>query len=173
MMRTLIILLFFAALLTQNAHAELQYWVSVASYKQADEAEAARAKIAQQMTESFAVIGTETGKGYYYRVAAGPYLTRSLAEDRVQSARALGFTSAWLWADESDLNYSDSSVLTLDDDYSLDLPDYSSDMESNAVYDDTEDTLDEADLIQRRKAPPAVVEEAPPGYKLNRMRRDT
>ena len=172
-------------LLAFNVSAEMQYWVSVGSYKQVQEAERARDKAADKMSESFAVIGTDTAKGYFYRVAAGPYLTSELAQDQLVSAKASGFANAWLWSDDVDPLDTNYSLGSVDDSYQLNLPEYSVDIETSRDsasgsgipsngYDESfyDESIEEADLIQRRKTPPEVVDKAPPDYKLNKMRRD-
>lgn len=169
------------------AHAELQYWVSVHSFSKESTAQSALASLDHQLTEQFKVLGASTGKGYFYRVASGPYMSRQMAEEQVRSARAAGYEGAWLWSDDSTAfaaaistgsggysssnysgEYSSDAGLNTEFDTSYDLselPDY--DSSEGADYGE-----EDADLIQQRQPPPELVEEAPSGYKLNKLRRD-
>ncbi|MEM9621809.1 MAG: SPOR domain-containing protein [Pseudomonadota bacterium] len=171
----------FLSAATSSAYAEMQYWVSVHSFSTEQKAQSTVAKLDQQLTERFQVVGASTNSGYYYRVASGPYQSRVMAEEQVRSARALGYTGAWLWSDDSDAfaqavrptaGFSDfgstDDLSGLDDDYTFsDLPEYD-DSDTN-LGGDTSD----ADLLQQRQPPPELVEEAPTGYKLNQLHRDS
>lgn len=157
-------IIFFA----DGAAAELQYWVSVGSYRDPAIADEMLAEAAAKMGESFSLVTATTDSGYFYRVATGPYLTRELAEDRVRSAQDAGYISAWLWAEESD--FASTQVLDTagpsDLSYDFDLPDYDAD-------DDFNSRIGADDELSSRRVPvPELVDEAPAGYQLNRMRRD-
>ena len=164
----------FALLCFAPAQAQLQYWVSVGSYKDAEVAQRALSSANAQLTQPFSVIGTDTSKGYFYRVASGPYTDRNSAEDQVTQARALGFTGAWIWADQDDV-FSGATAYELpltDDDYTLPDDDYSlPDYEDLAPL-PLDETDSESGLIDDRNIPDELVDEAPEGYKLNKLRRD-
>jgi len=162
-----------AALTAVPVYAEQQYWVTVGSFQSADAAERVREQASAQLADSFTVVGAQTEKGYFYRVAAGPY-TRDMARDSLAGARAGGYTQAWMWSDDASTftttgEFSTDFSTDYSSDYDLELPEYSTDLDS-FDYDDTIPA--EAELIDKREKPPEMVEEPPPGYKLNKMRRD-
>lgn len=88
---------------THTVWAEQQFWVSVHSFERIQNAQRAVSGTAQQLAESFRVLGVDTSKGFYYRVASGPYLNRDIAEEQVKAAHAAGFEGAWLWVDDGDV----------------------------------------------------------------------
>jgi len=166
-----------SSLICAEAYGEFQYWVSVGSYQQQASADRARNEAVSLSSEGFSVIGTDTAKGYYYRVAAGPFLTRELAEDRVRTALDQGYAGAWLWTDESDVFNAGLSASTdlgytssLDTSFDASL-DYSLDLDTDS-YGYMDDLGDEEGLIENREKPPELVREAPPGYQLNKMLRE-
>jgi len=170
MVRARLIILLLCIFPVGHAAAEEQYWGIVGSFQNIDSAQGARADASELMTDSLAVIGTETDRGFFYRVAIGPFMTQSLAQDRIERARNRGFSDAWLWRDDGDgTNYESSLFSTgaYDDWIEEDFEDLSLDIDRGSQARE-----DDADMIQRRKTPPPVVDEAPPGYKLNKLRRD-
>ena len=182
--------------------AELQYWVSVGSYQQSETAQKAVTQASRQIAENFAVVGTDTAKGYFYRVAAGPFASREAAEDRVRQARGVGFPGAWLWAGEASVFESGMTTMSADPAtstaYEPPSASYESDYSSGSTYSGSgtsgsgtsdytspypegessrpgrtaEDEAVEQDLIKRRSEAPELVDEAPEDYKLNKLRRD-
>ncbi|MCZ6643104.1 MAG: DUF5916 domain-containing protein, partial [Gammaproteobacteria bacterium] len=138
------------------AFAETQYWVAVGSYQERANAEVARDEAGARMAETFHVTPADTPSGYYYRVLAGPYLTQSVADLMVTQARNAGFDSAWLLASEIE---GFSSSFDGDLDYLDDLP---------ALPD-----LPVPAREPRIKSYEPPVRETPPGYQLNRLRRDS
>ncbi len=168
----LVILLGFGAV--SPAFAERQYWVSISSYADPDDADRAMAEASDKLSERLAVIGASTANGYYYRIATGPYMTRDLAEDRLLSAQAAGFATAWIWsADESAFvgaTFSTEDDLGFEEEYLFD--DSFDDPLPTRTFQDEPPSEDEADLIKKREEVPELVEDAPEGYKLNKLRRD-
>ena len=171
-----------------SVRAETQYWVSVGSFSEQNNAAAQRDRVSGVFDDDFSVIGSATDRGYFYRVASGPYLTRELAEDRVRAARDQGFSGAWLWVDDSSVfdanavtlgdTYYDSSVpantgaVTLGgagEDYSL--SDYSATDDYTSSSETAYDYAEEDGIMSREKVP-QLVEEAPAGFKLNKLRRN-
>ncbi len=169
------------ALSGTQAFAEQQFWVSVGSYKTAENAERAMTSARDMMSESFAVLGVDTPNGYFYRVAAGPFLTRDIAESRVQSAQSLGFNGAWMWAGQSETfssnTVSTSSSAISTSSYEDDLPaldaEYNFD-DTDELYRELDTTGESYDAESETEAGkvPELIEEAPDGYRLNKLRRD-
>lgn len=180
MQRLSIAALAFALLLpVQSAWAEVQYWVSVGSYKSAENASKAIAQADVQLSEAYSAIGVDTAAGYYYRVAAGPYATREAAAEQVRVARQSGFSGAWVWADESDQFATNrlESDYSLDSEYRLDtdFSDLDAELERlNSEYGelDTYSSEPAENPGLEREEVPELVEEAPPSFKLNKLRRD-
>ena len=94
-----------------NSYAQTQYWVSVGSYENPESAERGLRNAEGKLAAAFAVVGVETGKGFYYRVASGPYASRASAQDQVGNAHALGFDGAWIWVgDDNDFSAAQTST---------------------------------------------------------------
>jgi len=154
----------------QPVWADLQYWVSVGSYQQSERADRALADASNKMSERFSVVGTQTTKGFYYRVAAGPFLSREAAQDRVLVARDRGFAGAWLWADDADVfesNIYGTPTLGTDSEYNFDAPTGGGELQTTPVDSEAEEAL-----LKQRSEAPELIEEAPESYKLNKLRRD-
>jgi hypothetical protein len=176
----------FLVLASPVAWAQQQFWVTVGSFQSTETAEQAREKAVAELAESFAVVGAQTGKGYFYRVASGPYATREQADERLQRAWRQGYPQAWIWADDSSAfgmsgagrdeyttQYStdfSSEYGSTDLDLGIDLGDYPADLDATLEYDETLST--DTEVIDTHEALPVLVDDAPPGYQLNRMRRD-
>ncbi|MEM7079987.1 MAG: DUF5916 domain-containing protein [Pseudomonadota bacterium] len=163
-------------LISNPAAAQVEYWVSVSSFQQQNNAERGLREAQARLSEKFAIIGKETGIGYYYRVAAGPFNTREDAESRVLAARDAGFGAAWLWVDQA-ATFADNLVLEASstndyDDLDRALSELGFD-ETDDLYAPTQslDTDQDATLL-RGQPVPEIVEEAPEGYQLNKLRRD-
>lgn len=153
-----------------NARAESQFWVSVGSFQKQESADRALAMAGEKLTERFSVIGTSTDNGYFYRVAAGPYLTRELADDMVVTARNAGFSGAWLWAEDSGLVDFYSPEASVEESDYLPLPEDDALLFDPSDYPDA--TLPGEGYERSREEIPQLIEEAPADYKLNKLRRD-
>ena len=158
------------AMLAANASADTEYWVAVGSFQSLEYAELAQTKASQSLPEAFSVTPVDTASGYYYRVAAGPYLSRGIADSMASDARKAGFEDAWVVA-------ADSPSLDTDSYSPLAIP---------AAVSESDYPISEApsasgvtrspglDLPDRRETevPHELVEEAPEGYQLNKLHRD-
>ena len=187
---TKILALFVCCIGTVGAFAETHYWATVGSYKSAESAEQAMRKAQDNLAEQFSVVSAATDKGYFYRVVSGPYLTHTLADDKVRMARGSGYTTAWVWVDGAN-----STVTTAISNF----PDYSSSgsaYDTSSTYDSTISTYDAStydssltdsysdDLyssdeftvepreIEESEPVPELVDEAPANFNLNKMIRD-
>jgi hypothetical protein len=159
-----------------------EYWVSIASFKNRDGAEAAMIAASRQSAEDFAVHGASTSKGYFFRVAAGPYQTQQQAQEARSLLAVAGLNAGWVWQSSansgvisSDPTRAEFSVEEEIDTGLYDaLPSWESDFESDAGQDDdgSEEGL-ETRLIDPQYEPlPNTPDTAPPGYQLNKLRRD-
>ncbi|MFK7913874.1 MAG: DUF5916 domain-containing protein [Pseudomonadales bacterium] len=95
---------FLLSLCACGAVAETEFWSVVGSFNTLERAENARRSANTALTQQFDVRGADTARDYLYRVVAGPYLTRELAEDAVAEARRNGFADAWLLATQTSLS---------------------------------------------------------------------
>ena len=182
MPRSLILCMFVLAMFAPLAWAEPEYWVVVGSFQSTETADRARREAEEQVSDSFSVFGAQTGRGYFYRVASGPYASRVLAQDRLGVLRSQGYSQAWVLAQDSTVlpQISGTSAgLTSDftTDYTtsdlgldLDLDSYTSELDLPLDY-GASDTND-PEIRDNREPLPQIVEEAPAGYQLNRIRRD-
>ena len=82
-------------------NAAADYWVSVGSFVDAASAERVRDAANRAGSIRFGVTGTETGKGYYYRVVSGPYTTYDEATRESSVAAASGYDKAWIFTQPS------------------------------------------------------------------------
>ena len=141
-----------------------EFWVSLASFESSERAERLVERARDSYYEPLSVLGSATDKGYFYRVAAGPYSSSEAAKQQMEAARAAGFDGAWVWSGTANVlpSLAGDDYLSVDDDLgdlSFDLPEYELDEEDEAV------------LSEQREPPPEVVDTAPAGYQLNRLRR--
>ncbi|HEY5645125.1 MAG TPA: SPOR domain-containing protein [Pseudomonadales bacterium] len=164
-----------ALLLAVLGRADDDYWVSVGSYRAFDQAQAAREQARARLPESFSVSEAMLDSGIWFRVLAGPYLTREIAEHMVEEARRQGFVSPWILAGSSSIR--------------TDLADYGGDLLSSEPRSADEIDLDDfaldvpdadrsgvpgfaAPMRSEPEKEHILVDEAPAGYRLNRLRRD-
>ncbi len=147
------------------ASAETQYWVVVGSYQEFTNAEIARDKAGDNMAESFHITPADTSRGYFYRVLAGPYLTGDIANLMVTQAQNVGFDSAWLFASEVEFEgLSSFNSDRYDDEFSSQLDELDEPLSPLGPL------APDRERPDRSYEPP--VTEIPPGYQLNRLRRD-
>ena len=160
------------------AHAD--YWVSVASFQSRDNAEAGLLKAQSRSDEAFAVIASETNNGFFYRIAAGPYMSVADAKRPLQDLRDSGYGFAWIWQGQSsqigsavasrpqvDETFAfKSQVETQTDDLFSDDNFFNDDLD--ALFDNDEDEASDAAIADL----PQELSPAPVNYQLNKLRRD-
>ena len=160
------------------AHAD--YWVSVASFQSRDNAEAGLLKAQSRSDEAFAVIASETSNGFFYRIAAGPYMSVADVKRPLQDLRDRGYGSAWVWQGQSSQVVSavasrpqvdetfafKSQVKTQTDDLFSDDDFFNDDLD--ALFDNNEGEASDAAIADL----PQELSPAPVNYQLNKLRRD-
>lgn len=167
-----------------HVHADTNFYVALGSYADQETAEQAGQEASQRLPEPYTVQGAQTGIGYMYRVLAGPYITRELAEQTVAEARQLGFDDAWLLATTDD----DLAVPRIYSDDLLGEDALERDVELGSGAGSDSYTGTSAERRQPRSypapdkgdvpeepgstAPPEPVSEPPPGYKLHKLHRE-
>ena len=156
-----------SALGSESLDAMREYWVSIASFKAMDQAENGARQASERLPDSFSVAPATTPNGFFYRVVAGPYLSREIADHMLEESRRNGYTDAWIFSEEG------LSVSGLVDDSEL----------SYSLARESEDRmpLEMSDIPARspQSAAPAsppqktkeIVQKAPEGYSFNRLRR--
>jgi hypothetical protein len=152
-----------ALLAAVNVWAETEYWVSVASASDLEVAEAVQKEAESRLPEAFSLQPADTTKGFFYRVIAGPFFSQGSAEQLVEAAKGEGFSEAWVVVVKRDIEDSYRS-------YSEPLP-----LESATDSDDeyrTDGALEIPRGMDTGKPKRSVVDEPPPGYKLNKLKRD-
>jgi len=146
-----------ALLMGVNAFGASEYWVSVASAADLDEAERIQLQAGDRLAESFSLQPSDTNKGFYYRVSA---------QHMVAQAEAAGYAQAWvLPASASSL---DTTLLDDEPDTDLSIPDEPAE---SAPAQDFQALPN--DVLQQNSLPShKLVEEPPPGYQLNKLNRN-
>lgn len=178
----------------QPAHAESQYWLSVASYRNQSVAEEAAARAREVVPELLRVLEVVTDQGFIYRVAAGPFANLDSAKTSRAAAQRAGYADAWIWVDSDSaldplLSFDDSPTdfdpeFSFDSELELDIYEYESDLdapeyESNLDFSEyreqqepDSDQEQESDVLQGIRPTPELIDQPPPGYQLNKLRRD-
>lgn len=153
--------------LSANAFAETEYWISVGSYANGKNAQAVLAKI--KSTEPAELIDVRNSETRIVRVALGPYLSEGIARARLPAIKE-EYEGAWLWKrianDASTVSIKEAGGLLPIDGTSLS---FGTVPRSQAIENDIPDTVDipRASIEKGRE----IVEEVPPGYQLHCLRR--
>jgi hypothetical protein len=166
-----------------------EYWVTVGSYRSIESAEAARSKAGAQLPESFSLAEVQLDSGLWYRVIAGPYLTREIAFHIRDEAFRSGFGSAWVLATAPEI-VSESTASYSDDEYryeSFSYDEYDTRLEEGLSTDRFESegsrysmpASEPADIPgfnapirEERDKEHKLITEPPEDYRLNQLNRD-
>ena len=151
--------------------AESNFCFSVGRFNTELKANKTAGLFEKKYSNLFSVVGSETKKGFYYRVAIGPFRDKGEARSQLASVKSLGLTAAWLWFGEArqttdaliagDKIYSDSLYEELEnykDKYDIELP-------LNEPL-DNESGPDVREYENEKSAIP------PEGFQLNKLRRE-
>ncbi len=161
-----------AVLLLLPAVAQAEYWITVGSFHDLDAAELTRAEATRLLPETFTVARAETDSGIWYRVLAGPYLSREIADHMRDEARRAGFEQAWILAQESGelamAGYSGSYL----SDPGLEPAAVEPFDEGQAGMATAAEPAEGSRQAPEEKAARTLIDEAPPGYQLHRLRRN-
>ncbi len=162
-------------LLATAAHADIEYWVAVGSFKDLVLAENAQRLASAQLPEVFSITQAETPSGSFYRVLTGPYLTREVADHMQSEALRSGFKGAWILA--TDAGSLSMPLLSIDP-YATSEPFYSDDLEFEMpdydvpISEPTDIPGFNTPAETERSTEPFRVDEAPADYQLNKLERD-
>jgi len=172
-----------------TAEAEEQFWVAVGSYRDLGYAEEARDKANAALNETFTVSSIYIDADRWYRVLTGPYVSRGVAELTLVEAQQAGFDSTWMLAADTvdggvddqggyaDYDrYGDSGAYDDYGDYS-DYEEYGGLPEYESSYPPLESepppsvATPQDETRRAVKIPSELVDEAPAGYGLHKLRR--
>ena len=154
--------------------AESQYWISVGSFKtEAKAAQTARG-YEEEFADKFSVVGSNTNKGFFYRVALGPYANKNTAQDRLDRIRGLGLSAGWIWFGSGGMVSSGSSSQNdFSDDLYRELENYKTKYDLDLDLDLPLDTPSGRGAVDKpRKEIEIEPADPPEGYQLNKLRRD-
>ncbi len=144
------------------------YWISVGSFKDRGAAEQGLIDARKRSSQNIAVVAQPSEDGIRYRVSAGPFTTKNEAQSALTRIKEDGFGEAWVWQLREYVGGDASSSLS-------NLPE-----EYVGLADMIFDSLPESSTGPANSEIPGVsisiksmeVPKAPPGYQLNKLRRD-
>ena len=156
--------------------AMAEYWVSIASFKNRDGAEAALVNAQRQFDESLKVQGAGTEKGYFFRIVAGPYATQSQAEDAQDLLGLAGLNRGWVWQDQG-AGVAAEGSRAFDGPIDFERLELDRDWREDPILEEGFDFSPEDSLLPQNIEPardplPEVPDTAPKGYQLNKLQRE-
>ena len=144
------------------------YWISIGSFKDRGAAEQGLIDARKRSSQSIAVVAQPSEDGIRYRVSAGPFTTKNEAQSALTQIKEDGFGGAWVWQLKEYVGGdASSSLLNLSEEYV-------------GLADMIFDNLPETPTKPANSEIPGIsisvnsmeVPKAPPGYQLNKLRRD-
>ena len=156
--------------------AMAEYWVSIASFKNRDGAEAALVNAQRQFDESLKVQGAATEKGYFFRIVAGPYATQSQADDAQDLLGLAGLNRGWVWQDQG-AGVAAEGSRAFDGPIDFERLELDRDWREDPILEEGFDFSPEDSLLPQNIEPardplPEVPDTAPKGYQLNKLQRE-
>ena len=152
------------------------HWIAVGSFKNRDTAEKGLLQARAKTSEMLSVVASESASGINYRVSAGPYTTVDEAKQVLPRLRQTGLSGAWIWQLKRFANNPTAA------------PQVRSQSGMSAALANIEPMvfaeLDDVAVLRESRNVDAqgtksgqisiddVPQQAPPGYKLHRLRRD-
>lgn len=170
------LLMLFSQIHAQDAAPTREYWVSIASFEEFENAEIAQQQASGKLTERLSITPATTPSGYVLRVVAGPYFDRPMAEQVLESSRAAGYDTAWIFSQEVPPLATTGGVedVTAQDTYSPSAPSasdtsagYSTSTSVPSVRPDSEPPPEES-----ARTDSVLVREAPADYSVHRLYRN-
>ena len=144
------------------------YWISIGSFKDRGAAEQGLIDARKRSSQSISVVAQPSEDGIRYRVSAGPFTTKNEAQLALSQIKEDGFGGAWVWQLKEYVGGdASSSLFNLSEEYV-------------GLADIIFDSLPETSTKPANSEIPGIsisvksmeVPEAPPGYQLNKLRRD-
>ena len=158
-----------------QGHAARAYWLSLASYSDRQTAEQGQRRLRDLLSSATRVIGTDTARGYFYRVVSGPHSSLAAARRAREEAERVGVSGAWVWArDAAEGDAAEGEGGAADSVGVLPVGETSIDdwLDSDYEYEPLPAIEPDESTPRLRAPPPTLIDEAPAGYQLNRLRRD-
>ena len=144
------------------------YWISIGSFKDRSAAEQGLIDARKRSSQSIAVVAQPSEDGIRYRVSAGPFTTKNEAQSALTQIKEDGFGGAWVWQLKEYVGGDASSSLLNPSGEYVGLADM--------IFDNLPETSTESANSEIPGVSISVksmeVPEAPPGYQLNKLRRD-
>ena len=164
--RELLTFLFFVFIAGPTIAAD--YWISIGSFKDRGAAEQGLIDARKRSSQNIAVVAQPSEDGIRYRVSAGPFTTKDEAQSALTQIKEDGFRGAWVWRLKEYVGGDNSSSLLNPSEEYIGLADM--------IF----DNLPETSTRPTNSEVPGVgisvksmeVPKAPPGYQLNKLRRD-
>lgn len=174
MLRLGVVGLLLVAAYAQPALAD--YWIAVGSFKNRDTAEKGLLQARAKTSETLSVVASESSSGINYRVAAGPYGTLGEAKQVLPRLQEAGLSGAWIWqlkrfasvpnGVQIPLTQTRLSVALAD----IEPMDFAEVDEAAELRESR--NVDSQGTKSGQISIEDVPQQAPPGYKLHRLRRD-
>ena len=144
------------------------YWISIGSFRDRGAAEQGLLDARKRSSQTIAVVAQPSEDGILYRVSAGPFTTKNEAQSALGRIKDEGFGGAWVWQLEEYVGGDASSSLLNPSEEYVGLADM--------IF----DSLPENSIKPANSQMPGIsisvksleVPKAPPGYQLNKLRRD-
>ena len=144
------------------------YWISIGSFKDRGAAEQSLMDARKRSSQNIAVVAQPSEDGIRYRVSAGPFTTKNEAQSALTKIKEDGFGGAWVWQLKEYVGGDASSSLLNSSEEYVGLADMIFD---NLPETSTKPTNSEAPGVSI-SVKSIEVPKAPPGYQLNKLRRD-
>ena len=144
------------------------YWISIGSFKDRGAAEQGLIDARKRSSQNIAVVAQPSEDGIRYRVSAGPFTTKNEAQSALTQIKEDGFGGAWVWQLKEYVGGDASSSLLNPSEEYIGLADM--------IFDNLPETSTEPANSEIPGVSISVrsmeVPKAPPGYQLNKLRRD-
>ena len=144
------------------------YWISIGSFKDRGAAEQALIDARNLSSQNIAVVAQPSEDGIRYRVSAGPFTTKNEAQTALTQKKEEGYGGAWDWQMKEYVGGdASSSLLNPSEDY-VGLADMIFDNFPKTSMNPVNSEIPGV----RGSVKSMEVPKAPPGYQLNKLRRD-
>ena len=144
------------------------FWISIGSFKDRGAAEQGLIDARKRSSQNIAVVAQPSEDGIRYRVSAGPFTTKNEAQSALTKIKEDGFRGAWVWQLKLYVGGDASSSLLNPSEEYVGLADM--------IFDNLPETSTEPTNSGAMGVSISVksmeVPKAPPGYQLNKLRRD-
>ena len=144
------------------------YWISIGSFKDRGAAEQGLIDARKRSSQNIAVVAQPSEDGIRYRVSAGPFTTKNEAQSALTQIKEDGFGGAWVWQLKEYVGADASSFLLNPSEEYVGLADMIFDNLSETSTKSANSEIPRVSISAKSMEVP----KAPPGYQLNKLRRD-